>query len=162
MEVDEVVDEIVLAHFGTKGMKWGQRRAARKAARTVEKRKVTVEDKEKKFKSKGGSGIPAHPEAVKARTFQQISKESGFKALSNKELQAYNQRMNLEQQAKRLRYQDQSAARRFIQTIMFRNVGKGVEASGRAGGSAVLGYTLGQGSVRKRMATGAAAMALMA
>lgn len=154
--VDEVIDDILI-HYGKLGMKWGRRQAARSA----QKREVSVKDKDKKIKTSGGKGVPAHPDAIAARKIGQISKESGLKAVSNKDLQTFNQRLNLEQQAKRLKYQDQSAARRFIQTVTLRNVGKGVEAGSKAAGGAALGYTLGSGSVKKRMATGAAALALM-
>lgn len=110
MSAAEIVEGI-LAHHGVKGQKWGVRRARAKSS------SVTVTDKKKKIKTTGGVGRPAHSDAVRARTIGQVGKKSGLKALSNEELRAYNERLNLEQNAKRLRHQDSHAAKRFIRTI---------------------------------------------
>lgn len=131
-----IVDDI-LAHYGKKGMKWGvrsnrvgdtalagfgittkggrERTAARKAKGP---QKVTVIDKKKKLTSKGGSGHPAHADALRARTIGQIGKKSGVKALSDKELTDYSKRLNLEQNVKRLNYNEKSAPRKFIATLL--------------------------------------------
>ena len=108
----EVVED-VLTHFGVKGMRWGVRRKA-----TVGPTEVIVSDKRKKVKTTGGKGFPAHAEAVRVRTIGQVGKKSGYKALSNEELQAFNQRLNLEQQAKRLSYNDASPPRKFILKLL--------------------------------------------
>jgi hypothetical protein len=105
---DVVAD--ILAHHGVKGMRWGVRRDRSSA--------VTVSDKGKRLKTKGGHGRPAHTDAVRVRTIGQVGRKSGFKALSNEELQAFNQRLNLEQQAKRLHYNDQSPPKKFILTLL--------------------------------------------
>ena len=148
MSTPEVVDNI-LTHHGTKGMKWGVRRKA-----TVGAQEVIISDRRlsKKLKTTGGGGHPAHADAVRARTIGQVGKKSGLKALSNKELQDYNQRLNLEMQASRLRHQDSSAAKRFIKTLAGKKVGPAADA----GAKAALSSTL----VRKKIATGAAAVAI--
>jgi len=68
----------VLAHHGTKGMRWGIRK---------------------------GKGTPTHPVSEDHATVQahtQKAKEGGVKALSNKELQDVITRKNLEKQHREL------------------------------------------------------------
>jgi hypothetical protein len=100
----------ILAHHGVKGMRWGVRRDRSSS--------VTVSDKGKRLKTSGGHGRSAHPDAVRVRTIGQVSRKSGFKALSNEELQAFNQRLNLEQQAKRLRFNDSSPPKKFVLKLL--------------------------------------------
>ena len=114
MSTPEVV-EAILAHHGVKGMKWGVRRDRPSA--------VTVTTKGKKLKTKGGYGHEPHSDAVRARTSGQIAKKSGVKALSNADLEAYNRRLNLEQNTKRLMYEDSPALAKFVKTIL-RQTGK--------------------------------------
>jgi hypothetical protein len=109
MSASDVVAGI-LAHHGVKGMRWGVRRNRTSA--------VTVSEKGKRLKTSGGHGRPAHSDAVRVRTIGQVGKKSGLKALSNEELQALNQRLNLEQQAKRLTYNDKSPPKKFILTLL--------------------------------------------
>jgi hypothetical protein len=146
MNTAEVVENI-LTHHGVKGMRWGVRRKA-----TVGAQEVIVSDKRKKLKTSGGEGHPAHPDAVSARTSAQIAKKSGIKALSNKDLQDYNNRLNLEQNYKRLNYQDKSAGRKFVQTMLLKKAPQGAEAGAKA--------ALSSAVVRKKIAIGAAALAL--
>lgn len=112
MTTPEVVEN-VLAHVGVKGMRWGIRRKA-----TVGAQEVVIRDNRKKVKTSGGQGFPAHADAVRARTIGQVGRKSGLKALSNEELQAYNQRLNLEQQAKRLSYNDKSPPVKFVTKLL--------------------------------------------
>lgn len=63
----------VLAHHGTKGMRWGVRK-------------------------KGAASHPEHPDHVTVKAHDQKVKEGGVKALSNHELQAIITRRNLEKQ----------------------------------------------------------------
>lgn len=89
------VDEI-LAHFGVKGMHWGQHKADRPQP----------------------SEDHAKTAAVKAK-----AKSGGVKALSNKDLQDAIARMNLEQQYSRLNPTPSKKALKFVADILV-GVGK--------------------------------------
>lgn len=106
-----IVPEI-LAHYGVKGMRWGRRKASNGPEG------VTVTDKRKKIKTSGGRGFPASSEAVSARVIGQRAKKSGVKSLSNQELQEYAQRLNLEQNYKRLSYNDKNAGAKFVAQVL--------------------------------------------
>jgi len=112
MDTSEVVTE-VLSHHGVKGMRWGLRRKA-----TVGAQEVVISDKRKKIKTSGGKGFPAHADAVRARKVGQIGKKSGLKALSDKELQDYTRRLQLEQSVKRLNYNEKNAGQKFVATLL--------------------------------------------
>lgn len=103
----------LLAHHGVKGMRWGVRRKA-----TVGAQEVIVSDKRRKIKTSGGEGHPAHADAVRVRTTGQIAKKSGVKALSDKELQDYARRIQLEHSVKRLSYQDKNPAQKFVAGLL--------------------------------------------
>lgn len=104
--------DVILEHHGIKGMKWGVRRKA-----TVGPQEVIISDTRKKIKTSGGGGHPAHPDAVRARTIGQISKKSGTKALSNKDLETYSKRLNMESQVKRLNYNESNPAKKLVLSI---------------------------------------------
>lgn len=112
MDTASVINNI-LEHHGVKGQKWGVRRKA-----TVGPQEVIVSDKRKRIKTKGGEGHPAHPDAVSVRKSGQVARKSGLKALSDDDIRAYNNRLNLEQNAKRLMYEDSSPPRKFVLTIL--------------------------------------------
>jgi hypothetical protein len=111
MDNEEVIQK-VLAHHGVLGMKWGVHRSGGSESSGSSSKKKSKSEVSVKTKSnpqiktivttKGGRGLPAHPDAVSARIVEQKLKKSGTHALSNDELQKYNMRKNLEQQAKRL------------------------------------------------------------
>jgi hypothetical protein len=115
MTTAEVAVQNILKHTGVKGMKWGIRKKA-----TAGPRGVTVRDKGKKIKTSGGEGHPAHPEAVRARTTGQIVKKSGVKAISDNDLRSYSNRLQLEQNVKRLQYNEKNAAQRFVARVLGR------------------------------------------
>jgi hypothetical protein len=119
----------ILSHHGVKGMKWGVRRKA-----TVGPHEVIVRDTRKKIKTSGGEGHPAHPSAVSARTTGQIAKKSGVKALSDEQLNAYAKRIQLEQNVKRLQYNEKPAATKFVLRVLGRT---GEQSTQQAANTAV-------------------------
>lgn len=125
----EVVD--MLSHFGIKGMKWGVRKERTSSS-------VTVRDRGKKLKTSGGKGVPAHPDALRARRIGQIAKKSGTKALSNDELQTYAQRLQLEQNIKRLTDSEKNPGKRFVINILSRS-GSALASEGVSKGAKELG-----------------------
>lgn len=112
-----------LAHYGVKGMRWGQRKQ-RAAPAPIEPKVESIVKRSKlsktKIKGEGGHNHPATEDALKAAAAQQKLKKSGPAALSNKELQDLAQRLNLEQQVTRLDAQGpavgvgRSAARKLV------------------------------------------------
>jgi hypothetical protein len=112
MSTADVVSGI-LAHHGVKGMKWGVRRRA-----TVGPQEVIISDKRKKISTSGGEGHPAHSDAVSVRRIGQKGKASGLKSLSDKELQDYARRINLEQNVKRLQYTQKNPAQKFVASLL--------------------------------------------
>lgn len=84
----ETVDDI-LAHYGVLGMKWGVRRSDAQLARAAKK--------EGRQAAKTPSDDSAAAEASRKKV-----RAGGVAALSNKELQNLNNRMNLEQNYSRL------------------------------------------------------------
>lgn len=82
-----------LAHYGVAGMKWGKRKN------------------------------PASADSAKSTTVKTAAKKQGLHTVSNKDLQEAITRMNLEQNFKRLKVNDQSAATRWISSTLL-EVGK--------------------------------------
>lgn len=88
-----------LAHFGVKGMKWGARRSSNMTKEKPSKDAQTALD-------------------IRAR-----AKRSKTKSLSNAELQAAINRMNLEQQFKRLSVNEKPAVQRWMASTLL-EIGK--------------------------------------
>jgi hypothetical protein len=84
-----MTDPDYLAHFGVKGMKWGQHKAKLKGLASKAAASGTPKD-------------PPSADAVRAKTLKSTARKSSTDALSNKELQDLVTRMNLEQQYVRL------------------------------------------------------------
>lgn len=82
--MDETVDE-VLEHFGIRGMKWGVRR-----------------DRESGGGSTTRRGKPVSVDAARSDKIRRKVKTRGVSSLSNAELKALNERINLEQNYSRL------------------------------------------------------------
>ena len=105
------VDEF-LSHFGVKGMRWGQ---------TTKSSRVTVSQKGragKKLKSEGGHGRKPSSDAIAAKKLGQVKKKSGVHALSNQEIEAYSKRLQLEQNLKRLEFENKPAAKKFVSKLL--------------------------------------------
>lgn len=107
------VGEDFLEHFGVKGMRWGQRKQKSGGYQPVE-----TKQKGKKLKTQGGKGAPVSEDAVRARSIGQVKKASGINALSNKDLQDYATRLQLEQNVKRLEVGEKSGAKQFIASLL--------------------------------------------
>lgn len=90
-----------LAHYGVKGMKWGQKKAAREEKKAQAKYERSSED------------------ARAAESARTKMKTSSVDSLSNKELQTLVTRMNLEQQLSGLQEKTKvkSAGRKFVEDI---------------------------------------------
>lgn len=89
-----------IRHYGVKGMHWGVRKDRHPTA------VVTKTRPGKRVKATGGKYQPASSDAIKTAEYRQKAKKSTPSSLSNAELQALVQRMNLEQQYSRLASQD--------------------------------------------------------
>jgi hypothetical protein len=124
MKTAEEIGLEFISHHGTKGMKWGVRREqlrtlqlTRSGAKETQRRTdvgrhpspIRVTDtigktsfQKTKIKAVGGEDHPAHPDALKVAASRQKLKKSGIHTLSNSDLQAMTQRMQLEQQVRSL------------------------------------------------------------
>jgi 2'-5' RNA ligase len=168
---DVLLAQSGLEHHGVKGMKWGVRRASLGDVRTVARKKaglagpqeVRLKDKRKKVTTSGGQGHPAHEDAVSARTIGQRGKASGLKSLSNKELEQYAKRLQLEANVNRLNYGEKSAGSKFVADLLNKNgkaaLTSGSEQAASAGAKKAINSKLGR-KVARKAATVAAAAAL--
>lgn len=92
-----------LAHFGVKGMHWGQRKPPPTAVPISAMSRVPHGDARKtKIDTAGGQNHPAHEDAIKVAEARTKLKKSGSSALSNKELRDVATRLQLEQQVSQL------------------------------------------------------------
>lgn len=92
-----------LEHYGVKGMQWGVRKPP-PAPVAAQAKSVVPHGKKRKTKVKvqGGENQEASEDAIKVAEATAKLKRSGAKALSNKELQELQTRMNLERNVKQL------------------------------------------------------------
>lgn len=119
-----------LFHYGVKGMKWGVTTVDKAGSvtktqdvtpkRTAKDVSVTQKRAGDYVKSKGGERHPATDEAVKAQAGRQKAKKSTTDALTNAELKATVERMQLEQQFIKLSKQSarQSRGQRFVEALL--------------------------------------------
>lgn len=119
-DTTSIIDDI-LAHFGTKGMKWGIRK--NRSTSTA----VKVSDRRRKIKTSGGKGLPAHPEAIRARKIGQVVKKSGTKAVSNDDLRTFANRLQLEQSVSRLTSHDKNVGLKVSGVILKQAGNKAVQ-----------------------------------
>jgi len=94
VDVTDVDD--ILAHFGVKGMKWGVHRK---------------------------SSVPTSSDAQKSLDIRAKAKKGKARSLTNEELQTAINRMNLEQQFKRLAVNERPPVQRWIASTLL-EVGK--------------------------------------
>jgi hypothetical protein len=91
-----------LEHFGVRGMKWGVRKKARSVDTSVEST---------------AKGRAKSDDAKTAASSLNRSKKQGVGSLSNQELKALNERMNLESSYKQLNAKQKNGARKFAEDI---------------------------------------------
>lgn len=111
--------EDILEHHGVKGMRWGVRKNRSTDVVVTPSRFPGS----RRLKARGGFGHAPHPEAVRVRQIGQVARKSGIHALSDKELQDYAKRIQLEQNVKRLQFEDMSPGRKFVASAL-RQTGK--------------------------------------
>lgn len=110
-----------LAHYGVKGMKWGVRKDRSPVEVGAEATQTLLRGKAK-VKTTGGQAQPASPDAIRAATQKQKLKKSGAAALSNRELQELQTRLQLEVNVKRLDAETASAGKKFVKKAVGENV----------------------------------------
>lgn len=123
LTLNEDLDDI-LEHYGIKGMKWGVRRSDAQLARARGKRKksstqVRVNKDRTEIDKVRIKGKPAPSEdAIDAEIANKKAKKGGVKTLSNQELQALNQRLNLEQQYSNLTKKQKSNGAKAMDSLL--------------------------------------------
>jgi hypothetical protein len=149
----ETLDEF-LEHHGIKGMKWGVRRASTKMDVIRPPQSIVVKTVPgKKVKTTGGKHHSATEEAIATAIAKQKAKKSSTHSLTNKELQAAVQRMQLEQQFTQLNHSTKSAGGKFVDQILGRSGNMKAEKAARRESSA---------AVRKAFTAGKAALTVAA
>lgn len=133
-----------LAHYGVKGMRWGVRKDRSPTEVGAEATQTILRGKAK-VKTTGGTRQPASPDAVRAATQKQKLRKSGAAALSNRELQELQTRLQLEVNVKRLDEETASAGRKFVK----RAVGSNVQRVGQQEVAALVDRTVKEAKNRK-------------
>jgi hypothetical protein len=101
----------ILVHYGVKGMKWGVRRNTSSRV-SIGRNRLTGN-----IKTRGGLNRKPSEDAKRAAISKQIAKKSGYKALSNKQLEDYIRRMDLERRATKIDHQNNIGAQ-FIRELL--------------------------------------------
>lgn len=96
-EITETLDA-TLAHFGVRGMKWGQRKNRGPSVEVPSgPQPVTIKETRKGYMmTTGGQGHKPSEDALSSLALRQKAFASGSRSLSNQELQSLVNRMNLE------------------------------------------------------------------
>jgi hypothetical protein len=108
---------VILEHYGTKGMKWGVRKADESHA-SVSVATRTSKTGKAKISTKGGKGEAASKDAIDARVIKQTYRKSGTNALSNDELRALTTRLQLEKQVNEVA---SPTGKKVVKNFLFRN-----------------------------------------
>lgn len=111
----------VLAHYGVKGMKWGVRKKRPLPSGPADV--IIRANPGKKVKTSGGERHGPAKDAVDAAISRQKARKSSVDSLSNTELRALVQRMQLEQQYSQLKVNRQNPAQKFVVNLLA-SVGK--------------------------------------
>lgn len=101
-QISNEPSDVVLAHYGVAGMKWGKRSSSGGSSSSKPKEPVSAD------------AANAEKHATRAKT-------SGTKALSNKELQDVVTRMNLEQQYSKLNSNTKASGQDMVKKILADN-----------------------------------------
>lgn len=137
--------------YGKLGMRWGVTtrsdgtKVGKPRAGEVEVKAVPG----RKVKTSGGAGKPASEDAIRAKVGRQVAKKSSTDALSNQELQAVVQRMQLEANYRRLSSEDKTAGQKFINRFFLNQQKresdlKNIESLYGAGATAVVAAQVGK------------------
>jgi hypothetical protein len=120
MEQTVALGEDFLEHFGVKGMKWGVRKDRSNAPSGPTPVKLYTKPGKGVTAAKGGKGHGVSEDAAAKASTRQKAKASSTDALSNAELKKLVERMNLEQQYKKLASQQstQSAGAKFVKGLV--------------------------------------------
>lgn len=124
---DVMEDEWSLAHYGVKGMHWGVRKG--------ESGRISAEPK-----------LPKHPDALNAQAHKQaVRANKSTDVLSNKQMQEYITRANLEQQYSRLSAKPQHAGKAFAKNLLKQHGKKQIALLVKKGSYQALGKLLTMG-----------------
>lgn len=134
-------DEVVIRHYGVKGMRWGVRKE--RTPTDV----VVKQTPGKHVKTAGGKNQPASEDAVKVAKLRQTAKKSTTDALSTQELQLLVSRMNLEQQYSNLASNGtrDSTGKKVVKTFLSNPKNKELTIEQIGKGAAKAAVTLGGG-----------------
>lgn len=130
--------EVFLEHHGIKGMKWGIRRSKAQLARANPKKDdgpedVTVTTRPgARVKTSGGRRQTPSEDAITVATLRQKAASSTTDSLSNRELKALVERMNLEKQYNNLAPDTRSRGKKFIDDMWESELS--ARSKGEAGG----------------------------
>lgn len=124
----------VLKHYGVKGMKWGVTKTDRATSPEIRRQTVSMRGPKEitvtqrkagtYVKTKGGTRQKASDDAVRAAAGRQKIKRSSMDSLTNDELKAVVDRMQLEQKYTRLKKSDINRGNGFIRRFLQSPEGK--------------------------------------